>query len=123
MARMASWTAAADSPPLPARASRAPLVLERTELRMARLRRRRFSFCLIRFRAERVLATTTLLSRLSDTRAYRPRARESRSRMARMSEPARDATGGHEHVQRGVVGAVGAIGLATLTSRVLGYVR
>ena len=40
-----------------------------------------------------------------------------------MSEPARDATGGHEHVQRGVVGAVGAIGLATLTSRVLGYVR
>jgi len=37
-----------------------------------------------------------------------------------MSEPARDATGGHEHVQRGVVGAVGAIGLATLTSRVLG---
>ena len=40
-----------------------------------------------------------------------------------MSEPARDATGGHEHVQRGVVGAVGAIGLATLASRVLGYVR
>ena len=37
-----------------------------------------------------------------------------------MSEPARDATGGHEHVQRGVVGAVGAIGLATLTSRVGG---
>src|ERR1043166_7194947 len=40
-----------------------------------------------------------------------------------MSEPARDATGGHEHVQRGGVGAGGAIGLATLTSRVLGYVR
>ncbi len=40
-----------------------------------------------------------------------------------MSEPAPDATGGAEHVHRGVVSAVGAIGLATLTSRVLGYVR
>src|SRR5581483_6329870 len=40
-----------------------------------------------------------------------------------MSEPARDTTGGHEHVQRGGVSAVGAIGLATLTSRVLGYIR
>src|SRR4026208_333936 len=40
-----------------------------------------------------------------------------------MSEPARDATGGHEHVQRGGVGAVGGVGRATLTSRVLGYVR
>jgi putative peptidoglycan lipid II flippase len=34
-----------------------------------------------------------------------------------------DASGSHEHVQRGVVSAVGAIGLATLASRVLGYLR
>jgi putative peptidoglycan lipid II flippase len=34
-----------------------------------------------------------------------------------------DTAGSHEHVQRGMVSAVGAIGLATLASRVLGYVR
>ena len=34
-----------------------------------------------------------------------------------------DSPEGHEQVQRGVVSAVGAIGLATLASRVLGYVR
>ena len=63
IARMASCTAVADSPVLSARASRAPLTLERTALRTARLRCRRFSFCLIRFLAERVLATVYLLSR------------------------------------------------------------
>ncbi len=34
-----------------------------------------------------------------------------------------DASDAQEHVQRGVVSAVGSIGLATLASRVLGYVR
>jgi putative peptidoglycan lipid II flippase len=34
-----------------------------------------------------------------------------------------DAPEAHEHVQRGVVSAVGAIGAATLASRVLGYLR
>ncbi len=34
-----------------------------------------------------------------------------------------DSPEGHEQVQRGVVSAVGAIGLATLASRVLGYLR
>jgi putative peptidoglycan lipid II flippase len=34
-----------------------------------------------------------------------------------------DASHGHEQVQRGVVSAVGAIGAATLASRVLGYLR
>ncbi len=79
IARMASCTAVADSALLPARASRAPLTLERTALRTARLRSRRFSFCLIRFLAERVLATVYLLSNVSDTRAYRPGLRVSRT--------------------------------------------
>ena len=34
-----------------------------------------------------------------------------------------EAPDSQEHVQRGVVSAVGSIGLATLASRVLGYVR
>src|SRR4029077_6978746 len=37
--------------------------------------------------------------------------------------PVSDSPEGHEQVQRGVVSAVGAIGLATLASRVLGYLR
>ncbi len=42
-------------------APRAVFTSERMLLRTARLRRRRFRFCLIRFLAERVLATTTFL--------------------------------------------------------------
>jgi hypothetical protein len=58
---MASRTAVVDSALLPPRASRAFFTLERTALRTARFRRRRFSFCRIRFLAERVFAKGPLL--------------------------------------------------------------
>jgi hypothetical protein len=58
---MASRTAGAESAPFPPSASRAVFTLDRTALRTARFRSRRFSFCLIRFIAERVLAKIPLL--------------------------------------------------------------
>ena len=45
----------------PTGAVRAVFTVDRISLRTARLRRRRFSFCLIRFFAERVLATVNVL--------------------------------------------------------------
>src|SRR5262245_62701294 len=67
MARMAARTAAVASAlagapaAFDSTAARALRVAVRTLLRMARLRRRRFSLCFIRLIADRVLATAWLL--------------------------------------------------------------
>jgi hypothetical protein len=58
---MASRTAVAASAAFPPSASRALFTLPRTALRTDRFRSRRFSFCLIRFLAERVFAKVSLL--------------------------------------------------------------
>jgi hypothetical protein len=58
---MASCTTSFAWGVFPVTAPRAVFTSERMELRTARLRRRRFRFCLIRFLAERVLATVTFL--------------------------------------------------------------
>ena len=58
---MASRTTVAESAVSSLSAVRAALHATRIALRTARLRRRRFSFCLIRFFAERVLAKAPLL--------------------------------------------------------------
>src|SRR5882724_10223461 len=55
--RIASWMAARPSAPCEGSTARAVLTAERTWLRTARFRCRRFSLVLIRFRADRVLAT------------------------------------------------------------------
>jgi len=59
--RMASSTTSFDCGLFSAAAARAVFRAERMVLRAARLRRRRFSFCLIRFMADRVLATAAFL--------------------------------------------------------------
>ena len=58
---MASSTASFACGVFSVTAARAVFTDERIVLRTARLRRRRFRFCLIRFFAERVLATVNFL--------------------------------------------------------------